>query len=107
MNGFFLLLFFLLVLLRRRELDLSRLSPRTIYRTMDSTAQTFTLYDEANVKHNFVIMPSAIVVGGGLSGLSAHTLIQSGVQEFSGSNPFLGGNSTKATSGIRAGSRTQ
>ena len=63
-----------------------------------------------NVKHNFVIMPSAIVVGGGLSGLSAaHTLIQSGVQvTLLRKILFLGGNSTKATSGINgAGSRTQ
>ena len=55
-------------------------------------------------------MPSAIVVGGGLSGLSAaHTLIQNGVQvTLLEKNPFLGGNSTKATSGINgAGSRTQ
>ena len=47
-------------------------------------------------------MPSAIVVGGGLSGLSAaHTLIEGGVHvTLLERNPFLGGNSTKATSGI-------
>ena len=55
-------------------------------------------------------MPSAIVVGGGLSGLSAaHTLIQNGCSVVMlDKNPFLGGNSTKATSGINgAGTRTQ
>eukprot|EP00945_MAST-04E_sp_MAST-4E-sp1_P002681 g2681.t1 len=55
-------------------------------------------------------MPSAIVVGGGLSGLSAaHTLLQKGHHVILlEKNPFLGGNSTKATSGINgAGSRTQ
>ena len=53
---------------------------------------------------------TAIVVGGGLSGLSsAHTLIMGGVHvTLLEKNPFLGGNSTKATSGINgAGSRTQ
>ncbi len=52
----------------------------------------------------------AIVVGGGLSGLSAaHTLIDGGVRvTLLEKNAFLGGNSTKATSGINgAGSRTQ
>ena len=55
-------------------------------------------------------MPSAIVIGGGLAGLSAaHTLIQGGVDvTLMERNPFLGGNSTKATSGINgAPSRTQ
>merc|ERR1719502_902844 len=54
--------------------------------------------------------PSAIVVGGGLAGLSAaHTLIQGGAHvTLLERNPFLGGNSTKATSGINgAPSRTQ
>ena len=53
---------------------------------------------------------SAIVVGGGLSGLSAaHTLLQGGAKvTLIEKNPFLGGNSTKATSGLNgAGSRTQ
>jgi len=53
---------------------------------------------------------SAIVVGGGLSGLSAaHTLIQGGCHvTLLERNAFLGGNSTKATSGINgAPSRTQ
>jgi flavocytochrome c len=52
----------------------------------------------------------AIVVGGGLSGLSAaHTLLQSGCRvTMLDKNPFLGGNSTKATSGINgAGTKTQ
>ncbi len=52
----------------------------------------------------------AIVIGGGLSGLSAaHTLLDGGVRvTLLEKNPFLGGNSTKATSGINgAGSRTQ
>ena len=55
-------------------------------------------------------MPSAIVVGGGLSGLSAaHTLLQKGHHVILlEKNPFLGGNSTKATSGINgAGTKTQ
>jgi len=51
-----------------------------------------------------------IVVGGGLSGLSsAHTVLERGgrVLLFD-KNPFLGGNSTKATSGINgAGTRSQ
>lgn len=53
---------------------------------------------------------TAIVVGGGLSGLSAaHTLIMGGAHvTLLEKNPFLGGNSTKATSGLNgAGSRTQ
>jgi len=53
---------------------------------------------------------SAIVVGGGLAGLSAaHTLIQGGAHvTLLERNPFLGGNSTKATSGINGTpSRTQ
>ncbi len=53
---------------------------------------------------------TAIVVGGGLSGCSAaHTLINGGVHvTLIERNPFLGGNSTKATSGINgAGTRTQ
>ena len=51
-----------------------------------------------------------IVVGGGLSGLSAaHTVLNGGVRvTLLEKNAFLGGNSTKATSGINgAGSRTQ
>jgi succinate dehydrogenase/fumarate reductase flavoprotein subunit len=46
--------------------------------------------------------PVVIVVGGGLSGLSAaHTVIQRGGNVLLlDKNPFLGGNSTKATSGI-------
>jgi succinate dehydrogenase/fumarate reductase flavoprotein subunit len=55
-------------------------------------------------------MPSAIVVGGGLSGLSAaHTMIQGGVKVILFErNAFLGGNSTKATSGMNGGgTRTQ
>jgi flavocytochrome c len=53
---------------------------------------------------------SAIVVGGGLAGLSAaHTLLQGGAHvTLLERNAFLGGNSTKATSGINgAPSRTQ
>ena len=43
-----------------------------------------------------------IVVGGGLSGLSAaHTLVERGANVLVlDKNPFFGGNSTKATSGI-------
>jgi len=55
-------------------------------------------------------MPSAIVVGGGLAGLSAaHTLLEGGVHvTLVEKNPFLGGNSTKATSGLNGGgTRTQ
>jgi len=55
-------------------------------------------------------MPNAIVIGGGLAGLSAaHTLIQGGSHvTLLERNPFLGGNSTKATSGINGTpSRTQ
>ena len=49
-------------------------------------------------------MPSAIVVGGGLSGLSAaHTLIDGGVHvTLLEKNPFLGGNSTKASHEIHS-----
>ena len=45
-----------------------------------------------------------IVIGGGLSGLSAaHTVIEHGGQVLLlDKNPFCGGNSTKATSGINA-----
>ncbi|CAD6913991.1 unnamed protein product, partial [Tilletia controversa] len=44
----------------------------------------------------------SIVVGGGLSGLSAaHTLYERGANVLVlDKNPFFGGNSTKATSGI-------
>ena len=55
-------------------------------------------------------MPSAIVVGGGLAGLSAaHTLLENGIHvTMLDKNPFLGGNSTKATSGINgANTKTQ
>jgi flavocytochrome c len=55
-------------------------------------------------------MPHAIVVGGGLSGLSAcHTLIEGGSKvTLIEKNAFLGGNSTKATSGLNgSGTRTQ
>lgn len=51
-----------------------------------------------------------IVVGGGLSGLSAaHTLYEKGANVLViDKNPFFGGNSTKATSGINgAGTNTQ
>ena len=51
-----------------------------------------------------------IVVGGGLSGLSAaHTVIEHGGSVILlDKNPFCGGNSTKATSGINAaGTKTQ
>jgi len=51
-----------------------------------------------------------VVIGGGLSGLSAaHTLLQSGCNvTLVEKNMFMGGNSTKATSGINgAGTRTQ
>lgn len=51
-----------------------------------------------------------IVVGGGLAGLSAaHTVLERGGNVLLlDKNPFLGGNSTKATSGINgAGTSTQ
>ena len=46
--------------------------------------------------------PRVIVVGGGLSGLSAcHTVLERGANVLLvDKNNFLGGNSTKATSGI-------
>lgn len=52
---------------------------------------------------------AVIVVGGGLSGLSAaHTVLEHGGRVILlEKNPFCGGNSTKATSGINgAGTRT-
>jgi succinate dehydrogenase/fumarate reductase flavoprotein subunit len=55
-------------------------------------------------------MSSVIIVGGGLSGLSAaHTVLERGGNVLLlDKNNFLGGNSTKATSGINgAGTRTQ
>ena len=47
-------------------------------------------------------MSQVIVIGGGLSGLSAaHTVLERGGRVLLlDKNPFLGGNSTKATSGI-------
>ncbi|KAJ3171577.1 hypothetical protein HDU88_007657 [Geranomyces variabilis] len=54
--------------------------------------------------------PHVIVVGGGLAGLSAaHTILERGGNVILlDKNPFLGGNSTKATSGINgAGTATQ
>ncbi|KAJ7209635.1 fumarate reductase [Mycena pura] len=53
---------------------------------------------------------SVIVVGGGLAGLSAaHTLLERGANVLLlDKQPFMGGNSTKATSGINgAGTQTQ
>merc|ERR1719506_2657863 len=55
-------------------------------------------------------MNQVIVVGGGLSGLSAaHTVMEQGLKvTVIDKNAFFGGNSTKATSGINAaGTRTQ
>lgn len=55
-------------------------------------------------------MDQVIVVGGGLAGLSAaHTAMERGSRVLVvDKNPFFGGNSTKATSGINgAGTRTQ
>lgn len=55
-------------------------------------------------------MAQVIVVGGGLSGLSAaHTVLERGGRVvLLDKNPFLGGNSTKATSGINGAlTRTQ
>ncbi|KAI8928818.1 FAD binding domain-containing protein [Entophlyctis helioformis] len=55
-------------------------------------------------------MAKVIVVGGGLAGLSAaHTVLERGGNVLLlDKNPFLGGNSTKATSGINgAGTTTQ
>lgn len=54
--------------------------------------------------------PQIIVIGGGLSGLSAaHTVLQAGGRVcLVDKNAFMGGNSTKATSGMNgAGTRTQ
>ncbi|PCH43547.1 Flavocytochrome c [Wolfiporia cocos MD-104 SS10] len=55
-------------------------------------------------------MAQVIVVGGGLAGLSAaHTLLERGANVLMlDKQPFMGGNSTKATSGINgAGTQTQ
>jgi flavocytochrome c len=55
-------------------------------------------------------MSTVIVVGGGLAGLSAcHTILERGGNVLLlDKNPFMGGNSTKATSGINgAGTATQ
>lgn len=55
-------------------------------------------------------MPRVIVVGGGLSGLAAcHAVYERGANVLIiDKNPFFGGNSTKATSGISAaGTRVQ
>jgi succinate dehydrogenase/fumarate reductase flavoprotein subunit len=55
-------------------------------------------------------MAQVIVVGGGLSGLSAaHTVLERGGRVvLMDKNSFLGGNSTKATSGINGAlTRTQ
>merc|ERR1719379_1972396 len=55
-------------------------------------------------------MEQIIVVGGGLAGLSAaHTCLERGAKVLViDKNPFFGGNSTKATSGINgAGTRSQ
>ena len=55
-------------------------------------------------------MAQVIVVGGGLSGLSAaHTILERGGRVLLlDKNNFLGGNSTKATSGINGAlTRTQ
>lgn len=55
-------------------------------------------------------MAQVIVVGGGLAGLSAaHTLLERGANVLVlDKQPFMGGNSTKATSGINgAGTQTQ
>jgi succinate dehydrogenase/fumarate reductase flavoprotein subunit len=55
-------------------------------------------------------MAQVIVVGGGLAGLSAaHTILERGGSVcLVDKNPFYGGNSTKATSGINGAlTRTQ
>jgi len=59
---------------------------------------------------DFMSLPQVIVVGGGLSGLSAaHTALEAGCRVvLLDKMAFMGGNSTKATSGLNgAGTRTQ
>ena len=50
------------------------------------------------------MLKTVIVIGGGLSGLSAaHTALEHGAKIILiDKNPFCGGNSTKATSGLNA-----
>jgi flavocytochrome c len=67
-------------------------------------------YKERPVLLAITMSNTVIVVGGGLSGLSAaHTCIERGCRVvLLDKNPFMGGNSTKATSGINgATTRTQ
>lgn len=62
----------------------------------------FFFYKSQKQKDLKLKMTQVIIVGGGLAGLSAaHTVLERGGRVLVvDKNPFFGGNSTKATSGI-------
>merc|ERR1711988_1193249 len=66
------------------------------------SSQCCTVFSKSTRQDIPGTMGQVIVVGGGLSGLSAaHTVLEHGVNVLViDKNPFFGGNSTKATSGI-------